>query len=56
VLLIGPPVAQATSEQDADALLQAELEHAKPSQAAASVAKRTGLDRRLLYARALELK
>lgn len=56
VLLIGPPVAVPPSAQDADALLRAELENAKPSQAAAKVAKLTGLDRKALYARALELK
>ena len=56
VLLIGPPVAQATDAADADALLLAELAHAKPSQAAARVAKSTGLDRKALYARALALK
>lgn len=56
VLLIAPPVAQETSGEDADAMLLAELAHAKPSQAAAAVAKRTGLDRKELYARALALK
>lgn len=56
VLLIGPPVAQETSPDDADAMLLAELLHAKPSHAAAAVAKRTGLDRKELYARALALK
>lgn len=56
VLLIGPPVAQETNSEDADAMLLAELAHAKPSQAAASVAKRTGIDRKELYARALALR
>ncbi len=56
VLLIAPPPAQDTSRDDADAMLLAELVHAKPSQAAASVAKRTGLDRKELYARALGWK
>jgi len=56
VLLIGPPVAQETTSEDADAMLRAELLHAKPSQAAASVAKRTGIDRKALYAKALALK
>lgn len=56
VLMIGPPVAVPATEIDADALLRAELATAKPSQAAASVARATGLDRRALYARALELK
>ena len=39
---------------DVDAMLRGELETAKPSQAAAKVAKLTGLDRKGLYARALE--
>lgn len=56
VLLIGPPVAASPDSLDADELLRAELESAKPSQAAAKVAKLTGLDRKALYARALELK
>lgn len=56
VLLVGPPPAQATDAADAEAMLRAELAHAKPSQAAAAVAKRTGLDRKALYALALELK
>lgn len=56
VLLVGPPVAETASAADADALLRAELATTKPSQAAARVAKLTGLDRKLLYARALELK
>lgn len=56
VLLIGPPGDAPAAEIDADALLRAELAHAKPSQAAASVARATGLDRKALYARALELK
>ena len=56
VLLVGPPVAAAPETIDADAMLRAELAHAKPSQAAASVARATGLDRKALYARAMELK
>ena len=56
VLLIGPAAAKAAEDYDVDALLRAELEQAKPSQAAAKVAKLTGLDRKELYARALELK
>ncbi len=56
VLLVAPPVAEQTTAKDADAMLLAELIHAKPSQAAASVAKRTGLERKELYARALALK
>ncbi|MFC4255772.1 16S rRNA (cytidine(1402)-2'-O)-methyltransferase [Altererythrobacter xixiisoli] len=56
VLLVGPPVSGPIDSRDADALLIAALEHEKPSQAAGSVAKATGLDRRTLYARALELR
>lgn len=56
VLLIGPPLEELASAADADALLLEALATGKTSQAAAQVAKATGLDRKLLYARALELK
>lgn len=56
VLLVGPPADVGASEVDADALLREALLTAKPSQAAAQVAKATGLDRKALYARALEIK
>jgi len=56
VLVVGPPVARAASMADAEALLRAELAHAKPSQAAAAVARATGLDRKALYQLALDLK
>ena len=56
VLLVGPPGDDAGGAVDADALLLAAMESDKPSQAAAQVAKVTGLDRRELYARAMELK
>ncbi len=56
VLLIAPPGNVVTSAADADALLRAALIELKPSQAAAEVARATGLDRKALYARALELK
>jgi 16S rRNA (cytidine1402-2'-O)-methyltransferase len=58
VLLVGPPADGPVemSEEAVDALLRAELAHAKPSQAVAVVAKATGLDRKLLYARAMALK
>ncbi len=56
VLLVGPPVDQPAGEVDADALLLAAMADAKPSQAAGQVAKATGLDRRTLYARAMELQ
>lgn len=56
VLVISPPVAVPTDDIDVDALLRAELADAKPSQAAARVAKATGLDRKALYSRAMEMK
>jgi len=57
VLLVGPPgEAAAPDEADVDAMLRAALQSEKPSQAAAQVARATGLDRKALYARALELK
>jgi 16S rRNA (cytidine1402-2'-O)-methyltransferase len=57
VLLVGPPVDSAGSDDvDVDAFLLAAMETDKASQAAAQVAKVTGLDRRELYARAMELK
>ena len=56
VLMIGPPGEVPPGEIDSDAMLIAELALSKPSQAAGKVAKATGLDRKALYARALELK
>ncbi|MEJ2409132.1 MAG: 16S rRNA (cytidine(1402)-2'-O)-methyltransferase [Novosphingobium sp.] len=56
VLLVAPPSNEPAGDIDVDALLRRELAEAKPSQAAAKVAKATGLDRKMLYARAMELK
>jgi 16S rRNA (cytidine1402-2'-O)-methyltransferase len=56
VLLVGPPADADAGEVDADALLREALADLKPSQAAAQVARETGLDRKALYARALELR
>lgn len=56
VLLVGPPPERNAPEADPDELLREALETEKPSQAAARVAKATGLDRKALYARALELR
>ncbi len=56
VLVIAPPGEQEFSADDADALLREALREMKPSQAAAEVARTTGLDRKALYARAMELK
>ncbi|MBS0483323.1 MAG: 16S rRNA (cytidine(1402)-2'-O)-methyltransferase [Proteobacteria bacterium] len=56
VLVVAPRGEDTAEEADVDALLQAALAANKPSQAAAEVARVTGLDRKTLYARALELK
>jgi 16S rRNA (cytidine1402-2'-O)-methyltransferase len=57
VLMIAPGDPSApVSAEDADEMLRSELASSKPSQAASKVAKLTGLDRRELYARALQLK
>lgn len=56
VLLIGPPAEAEAPVLDADALLKAALADAGPGKAAGQVAKATGIDRAVLYARALELK
>lgn len=55
-LVIAPPLETDAGDYDIDALLLAALKTDKASQAAAAVAKATGLDRKVLYARALELK
>ena len=56
MLLVGPPAQEEAEPVDADALLQEALLTMKPSQAAAAVAKASGMDRKLLYARAMELR
>ena len=56
VLLVGPPPESIASEEDADAMLRNALRTMKASQAAAQVAKATGMDRKTLYARAMELR
>ena len=56
VLLVGPPPESIASEEDADAMLVDALRTMKASQAAAQVAKATGMDRKTLYARAMELR
>lgn len=55
VLLVGPPPEGVPAETDPDVLLREALAELKPSQAAAQVARATGLDRKALYQRALEL-
>ncbi|HBC15513.1 MAG TPA: rRNA (cytidine-2'-O-)-methyltransferase, partial [Erythrobacter sp.] len=56
VLLVGPPPERVASPEYAEQLLADALRTLKPSQAAGQVAKATGLDRKELYARALELR
>lgn len=55
VLMVGPPV-ENSCDVDPDVLLREALATMKTSQAAARVSKATGLDRKALYARAMELK
>lgn len=57
VVVVGPPAAAgAASEDDAEMLLAEALARLPVGKAASEVAKKTGLDRRALYARALEIK
>lgn len=56
VLLVGPPLEQESNAEDAEAMLRELLATEKPSKAVAQVAKATGVDRKLLYARAMEIK
>ena len=56
VLLVAPPKEAAPDVDQAETMLRELLETEKPSQAAAKVAKATGQDRKVLYARALELR
>lgn len=56
VLLVAPPSDEPQTQEHAEAMLRQALLTMKASQAAAQVAKATGLDRKALYARAMELK
>lgn len=56
VLVIGPPQAQAASPQEAEALLRELVRTRSPAQAATEAARRTGLARKALYRRLLEIK
>ena len=57
VIVIAPPGApEAASEADGDAALAEALTRLSTGQAASEVAKALGLDRKALYARALEMK
>jgi 16S rRNA (cytidine1402-2'-O)-methyltransferase len=57
VVIAGPPgEAPPPSEEDSDAALKEAMTRLPVSKAAGEVAKKLGLDRRTLYARAMELK
>nr|WP_246204900.1 16S rRNA (cytidine(1402)-2'-O)-methyltransferase [Altericroceibacterium indicum] len=56
VLLVSQPPEQTADDFDVDALLLEALADMKASHAAGKVAKTTGIDRKELYARAMELK
>lgn len=57
VVIVGPPgEAPPPSEEESDAALLDAMERLPVSKAAGEVAKKLGLDRRTLYARAMELK
>jgi len=57
VIVVAPPgEPEAASAEDADAALAEALQRLPASKAAGEVAKKLGLDRRELYARALEMK
>ncbi|WP_277971349.1 16S rRNA (cytidine(1402)-2'-O)-methyltransferase [Sphingomonas echinoides] len=57
VVVVAPPGApEAASAEDADTALAEALTRLSTGQAASEVAKKLGLDRKTLYARALELK
>ncbi|MFZ1478400.1 MAG: 16S rRNA (cytidine(1402)-2'-O)-methyltransferase [Sphingorhabdus sp.] len=56
VLMIGPPEAEGVETGDVDAALTEALQNLPVSKAAAQVAKRFGLDRAELYARASAMK
>lgn len=57
VVVVAPPgEAAPASEEDADAALKEALTRLPPAKAAGEVAKKLGLDRKALYARAMTLK
>jgi 16S rRNA (cytidine1402-2'-O)-methyltransferase len=56
VVIVGPPGAEAATEDDIDAQLAAALQTASLREASAAVAAATGLPRRQVYARALALQ
>ena len=56
VLLVGPPPESEPDEGEAEDMLREALQTMKASQAAGHVAKATRLDRKQLYARAMEMR
>ena len=56
VIVVGPGEMVASTEEDADTALSEALTRMGPSEAAAQVAKALGLERKVLYKRALALK
>jgi len=56
VIMVGPPGEGEATEIDVDAALREALDRVGAGQAAGEVAKATGLDRRALYKRAIELR
>jgi len=56
VVIVGPPAADAATEDDLDAQLAMALQTASLREASAAVAAATGLPRRQVYARALALR
>ncbi len=56
VVLVGPPVAHAVTEEALDAAIRAALETQSLKQAAAEIAEQLGLPKRDVYQRALALK
>ena len=57
VIVVAPPgEPEAASMEDADAALAEALTRLSTGQAASEVAKKLGVDRKALYARALEMK
>jgi 16S rRNA (cytidine1402-2'-O)-methyltransferase len=55
-VVVGPPEAEASAEADVDALLAAALAEGSLKEAVAKVTAATGLPRKQVYARALEVK
>lgn len=55
-IIVGPPEPRVADETDVDALLQSRMEDVSLSDAVADVTAATGLPRKLVYRRALELR